>query len=167
MDSPLFAFYRLRPEKVYFVGGFGVSAKWVPVEEYREAATDILAEQATEIVSKLNRDHGSDLFLTAEHLLDIEGDVEKVRVTNVDRLGMDLRVTTRAKRRNKLNTDEFRIGFRIPVMSVEDAKSEVMKVFQEAWEKGNGYSWGEDDGELPGSDIPILKIAADALGINK
>lgn len=167
MDSPRFAFYRIRPKKVYFVGGFGVSAKWVPVEEYKEAATDILAEQATEIVVKLNRDHGSDLLLTAAHLLDIEGDVEKVRVTSLDRLGMDIRVTTRGKRRNKLNTDEFRIGFRIPVMSVEDAKSEVLKVFQEAWEKGNGYSWGEEENELPGSDIPILKIAADGLGLNK
>mmetsp|Transcript_17992 Transcript_17992/g.21497 ORF Transcript_17992/g.21497 Transcript_17992/m.21497 type:complete len:92 (-) Transcript_17992:228-503(-) len=90
-----------------------------------------------------------------------------VRVTNLDRLGMDIRVTTRGKRKNKLNTDEFRIGFRIPVMSVEDAKSEVLKVFQEAWEKGNGYSWGEEEDEMPGNDIPILKIAADALGSRK
>ena len=56
----------------------------------------------------------------------------------------------------------FRIGFRIPVISVEDAKSEVLKIFQEAWEKGNGYDWGEE-GDAPGSDIPILKIAADSL----
>lgn len=166
MDSPRFAFYRIRPKKVYFVGGFGVSAKWVPVEEYRDAAADILAEEATEIVAKLNRDHGSDLSLTASHILDCR-DVEKVRVASVDRLGMDIRVTTRGKRKNKLNTDEFRIGFRIPVMSVEDAKSEVLKVFQEAWEKGNGYSWGEEEDDLPGSGIPILKVATDALGLNK
>ena len=54
----------------------------------------------------------------------------------------------------------FRIGFRIPVISVEDAKSEVLKVFQEAWEKGNGYDWGEEEA---GHDIPILKIAEDSL----
>jgi len=166
MDSPMFAFYRLRVKKVYFVGGFGVSAKWVPVEEYRDAATDILAEEATEIVAKLNREHLSDLSLTATHILDCK-DVEKVRVTSVDRLGMDIRVTTRGKRKDKLNTDEFRIGFRIPVVSVEDAKSEVLKVFQEAWEKGNGYSWGEEEDDLPGSSIPILKIATDGLGLNK
>lgn len=164
MDSPRFAFYRIRPVKVYFVGGFGVSAKWVPVEEYRDAVKDILAEEATDIAVKLNRDHGSDLSLTATHLLDCCGDIEMVRITSLDRLGMDIRVTTRGKRKNKLNTDEFRIGFRIPVMSVEDAKSEVLKVFQEAWEKANDYSWGEDEDGMPGSDIPILKIAADALG---
>ncbi len=163
MDSPRFAFYRINPLKVYFVGGFGVLAKWVPVDEYKHAASDILAKEAVSIVSRLNRDHGSDLLLTAEHLLGCE-EVERIRVTSIDRLGMDIRVTTKGKRlRNKLNTDEFRIGFRIPVISVEDAKSEVLKVFQEAWEKANGYEWEGDDA-TPGSDVPIVKIAADSLG---
>ena len=97
---------------------------------------------------------------TAVHLLGLS-DIEKIRVTNIDRLGMDVRVTTKGKRKNKLITNEFRIGFRIPVVSVEDAKSEVLKVFQEAWEKANGYDWGEDE-EL-GSDIPISNIAEDDL----
>lgn len=162
MESPKFAFYRIKPIKVYFVGGFGVLAKWVPVEDYKDAASDILANEAVSIVSRLNRDHPKDLQLTAEHLLGCE-DVENIRVTSLDRLGMDIRVTTKGKgRRNKLNTDEFRIGFRIPVISVEDAKSEILKVFQEAWEKGNGYQWEGDEAE-PGCDVPILKIAADDL----
>jgi Putative heme iron utilization protein len=161
MDSPKFAFYRIQPEKVYFVGGFGVLAKWVPLEEYKNAAADILAMEASDIVSKLNREHAEDLQLTATHLLGCT-EIEKIRVTNVDRLGLDIRITTKGKRRNKLMTDEFRIGFRIPVISVEDAKSEVLKIFQEAWEKGNGYDWGEDSDE-PGCDVPIVKIAADSL----
>jgi len=160
MDSPKFAFYRINPVKVYFVGGFGVLAKWVPVEKYREAAPDILAKEAGSIVAKLNRDHSEDLLLTATHLLGCQ-DIEKIRVTNVDRLGLDIRVTTKGKRKNKLNTDEFRIGFRIPVISVEDAKSEILKLFQVGWEKGNGVNW--DDDEEPGSDVPIEKIAADGL----
>ena len=86
-----------------------------------------------------------------------------MRVTGVDRLGLDMRVTSRVpKRKNKVQTDEFRIGFRIPVISVEDAKSEVLKVFQEAWEKSQGVTWGED-GEVPGMDIPMLKTAEDSL----
>jgi putative heme iron utilization protein len=161
MDSPKFAFYRLLPEKIYYVGGFGVMAKWVDVDDYRVAAPDILAKDANVIVNKLNREFRSDLELTAEHLLGVE-QLKNIRVTNVDRLGMDVRVTRlQGTRRNKLMTDEFRIGFRIPVISVEDAKSEILKVFQEAWEKGNGISWGDE--ELPGSDVPILKIAADSL----
>ena len=160
MDSPKFAFYRLDPKMIYFVGGFGVSSKWVDVEKYTDANPDILAKEAAEIVQRINRDHGEDLMLTAKHILDLP-QAQKVRATGVDRLGIDLRVTSpMGTRRNKLQTDEFRIGFRIPVISVEDAKSEILKVFQEAWEKGNGVSWGD---EVPGSDVPIMKIAADSL----
>eukprot|EP00579_Thalassiosira_antarctica_P006710 CAMPEP_0201884776 /NCGR_PEP_ID=MMETSP0902-20130614/17544_1 /ASSEMBLY_ACC=CAM_ASM_000551 /TAXON_ID=420261 /ORGANISM="Thalassiosira antarctica, Strain CCMP982" /LENGTH=370 /DNA_ID=CAMNT_0048413785 /DNA_START=303 /DNA_END=1415 /DNA_ORIENTATION=+ len=161
MDSPKFHFYRLTPTKVYFVGGFGVSSQWVPPQEYKDATPDILAKEASSIMARLNRDHGEDLKLTAIEILDVN-EVEKVRVTGVDRLGMDLRVTRRMpKRKNKLLTDEFRVGFRIPVISVEDAKSEVLKVFQEAWEKKNDITWG--DGEIPGADIPVIKTAEDNL----
>jgi putative heme iron utilization protein len=162
MDSPKFAFYRLLPEKIYYVGGFGVMAKWVDVNDYKVAAPDILAKEANGIVTKLNWEYSSDLELTAKHLLGVTSDLEDIRVTNVDRLGMDVRVTCQqGTRRNKLSTDEFRIGFRIPVISVEDAKSEILKVFQEAWEKGNNINWGDE--EEPGSTVPILKIAADSL----
>jgi putative heme iron utilization protein len=161
MDSPKFAFYRLLPEKIYYVGGFGVMAKWVDVHDYQNAAPDVLAKEANLIVSKLNREFRSDLELMAKHLLEVEH-LEDIRVSNVDRLGMDVRVTRQqGTRRNKLSTDEFRIGFRIPVISVEDAKSEILKVFQEAWEKANDITWGDE--EEPGSTVPVLKIAEDSL----
>jgi len=161
MDSPIFSFYRLRPVKIYYVGGFGVQSEWVPVEEYQNAKPDILAEESRNIIDRLNRDNYDDLNLVAEHILQIKN-TESIQVTAVDRLGMDLRVTNRVTRK-KLITDEFRIGFRIPVISVEDAKSEMLKIFQEAWEKGQGFSWSGDD-SAPGSDIPIIKVAEDSLG---
>lgn len=161
MDSPKFHFYRLSPKKIYYVGGFGVSSEWVPPEEYSEATPDILAKDASGIMTRLNRDHAEDLMLTATQILEVK-EVDKVRVTGVDRLGMDMRVTCRdPRRKSKLITDEFRVGFRIPVISVEDAKSEVLKVFQEAWEKKNGVTWGDD--AVPGADIPMLKTAEDSL----
>lgn len=161
MDSPKFTFYRLIPEKIYYVGGFGVMAKWVDVEDYKAAAPDILSKEANLIVKKLNREFKDDLEGMAHQLLEVE-QLHDIRVTNVDRLGMDVRVTRQHEtRRNKLMTDEYRIGFRIPVISVEDAKSEILKVFQEAWEKGEGFDWG--DAEEPGSTVPIVKIAADSL----
>lgn len=163
MDSPKFHFYRLSPASVYYVGGFGVQATWVPVNEYQSAQSDILAGEAGEIVDRLNREHVEDLKLVGREILQVDN-IEKVRVTVVDRLGMDVRVTysSAARRRNnRVQTDEFRVGFRIPVISVEDAKSEVLKVFQEAWEKGEGVTWG--GGEVPGSDIPVLKTAEDSL----
>jgi putative heme iron utilization protein len=169
MDSPKFNFYRLEPQQIYFVGGFGVLAKWMEPEDYAAASPDILAAAANGMVERINRQHGEDLQLTAQHLLDVTAPIETIRLTNVDRLGLDIRVTSQmGSRRNKLQTDEFRIGFRIPVLSVEDAKSEILKVFQEAWEKANGFDWGpspEEDGDMiaPGSSVPILKIAADSL----
>eukprot|EP01082_Thalassiosira_pseudonana_P003116 g3389.t1 g3389 contig12:1981623-1982680(-) len=148
-------------KKIYYVGGFGVSSEWVPPEEYSEATPDILAKDASGIMTRLNRDHAEDLMLTATQILEVK-EVDKVRVTGVDRLGMDMRVTCRdPRRKSKLITDEFRVGFRIPVISVEDAKSEVLKVFQEAWEKKNGVTWGDD--AVPGADIPMLKTAEDSL----
>jgi putative heme iron utilization protein len=162
MDSPKFHFYRLVPQTIYYVGGFGVLAKWVDPADYQRAAPDILAKEAGLMVARLNREYADDLRLTATHLLGVTSYIESVRLTSVDRLGMDVRVTSqKGTRRNKLITDEFRIGFRIAVMSVEDAKSEVLKVFQEAWEKANGVLWDED--ELPGESVPIMKIAADSL----
>ena len=164
MDSPKFAFYRLKPKNIYFVGGFGVLAKWVEPADYHAAAPDILAKDASAIVTRINRDHSDDLLTTAVQLLGVSSEIEGIRMTSVDRLGMDIRVTFQmGTRRNKLQTDEFRIGFRIPVQSVEDAKSEVLKVFQEAWEKENGMSWGESEELTPGSNVPIIKIAADSL----
>ena len=31
--------------------------------------------------------------------------------------------------------DEYRVAFRNPVVNVEDAKSELVKLFQECWER--------------------------------
>lgn len=44
----------------------------------------------------------------------------------------------------------------VQVASVEDAKSEIVKIFQEAWEKENGFEW-EDQGP------PIQRYAEDIL----
>jgi hypothetical protein len=44
----------------------------------------------------------------------------------------------------------------LQVVSVEDAKSELVKLFQEAWERENGYAWIE---ELP----LVVRYAEDIL----
>ena len=75
-----------------------------------------------------------------------------VTVTTIDRLGMDIRVSTEKGER----TDEYRVGFLVQVLTMEDAKSEIVKIFQEAWEKEQGEYW-EDMGP------PIVKTQADIL----
>mmetsp|Transcript_14428 Transcript_14428/g.20452 ORF Transcript_14428/g.20452 Transcript_14428/m.20452 type:complete len:340 (-) Transcript_14428:2-1021(-) len=148
-QSPRFKFYKLRPEHIYYVGGYGVLSKWINVEEYENAKPDILADEAIKIVTSINRTKQEDLSLVCKQFAMIK-QVDKVVVTTVDRLGLDFRVTS-----GQL-TDEFRVGFRQTVSSVEDAKSEIVKIFQEAWEKQEGYVWEDQD-------PPLQRYAEDIL----
>lgn len=143
LDSPKFSFYKVSPTQIYYVGGFGVMSKWVDVTDYKHASSDILSKDASSIIASLNSQHSEDNDNVATSILGCPS-VESVRCTSIDRLGVDFRVTYKPGR--KVVTDEFRIGFRIPIMSVEDAKSECLKVYQEAWEIKEGFVY--DEGEV-------------------
>ncbi len=149
VESPKFSFCKLQPEKVYFVGGFGVLSKWIPVDEYEAAVPDMMAHEMSRIVSRINNEHEPELRLMCRHFLGAQ-EVDQVTATTVDRLGIDLRVTS-----GEL-TDEYRIGFREKVVSTEDAKSELVKMFQEAWEREHDYAYVD---ELP----PVIRYAEDIL----
>ncbi len=135
-DSPKFKFYRIKPDKIYFSGGFGVMATWVDVTEYELARPDVLAQEVPSMLSRINLDKQGELYLLCKHFLGLEN-LDVVRIQAIDRLGVDLRVKTGDF------TDEYRIGFRNEVDSAEDAKSEVVKLFQEAWERENGFFFTE------------------------
>lgn len=150
IDSPVFSFYKLKPESVFYVGGFGVQSEWVPIREYETAKPDILAYESALVVGKMNQKYQKDLVIVCEQFLNSKG-VSQVTVTSLDRLGFNIRVSSAS------GTDEFRIGFQQQVFSVEDAKSEIIKLFQEAWEKKQGYDWAKDYAP------PVLKYASDIL----
>ena len=60
----------------------------------------------------------------------------QVAVKSMDQYGIDIRVIDEGIR------NEYRIGYRnSPIQSKEEGKSEIMKLFQEAWERDQGYSW--------------------------
>lgn len=149
VDSPKFTFYKIRPQKIYFSGGFGVMATWVDIPEYEQARPDVLAQEVPNMLSKINAEKQGELFLLCKHFLSLEN-VDVVRLQAVDRLGVDLRV--------KIGdfTDEYRVGFRNSVSSAEDAKSEMIKLFQESWERENGFFFFD---ELP----QATKYAEDIL----
>ena len=148
-DSPKFAFFRIKPTKIYFSGGFGVMATWVDVADYESARPDVLAQEVTNMLSRINTEKQGELYLLVKHFLDLP-DADVVRIQAIDRLGVDLRVQSGDY------TDEYRVAFRHSVNSAEDAKSEVMKLFQESWERENGFFFTED---LP----PTTKYAEDIL----
>lgn len=149
VDSPKFTFYRIKPQRIYFSGGFGVMATWVDVGEYENAKPDVLAQEVSSMLAKINAEKQAELMLLCKHFLMLS-QVDSVRIQATDRLGIDIRVKIGEY------TDEYRIGFRHSVNSAEDAKSEIIKLFQEAWERDNGIFYTNS---LP----PILKYAEDIL----
>lgn len=90
-DSPKFSFCRIKPQKIYFSGGFGVMATWVDVLDYETARPDVLAAEVTTMLSRINLEKQGELLLLCKHFLNIE-DVDLVRIQAIDRLGVDLRV---------------------------------------------------------------------------
>ena len=151
VESPKFSFFKIRPEKIYFSGGFGVMATWVDVREYESARPDVLAQEVPLMLSRINVEKQGELGLLCKHFLKLdEGALTAVRVQAIDRLGVDLRVTTGDR------TSEFRVGFRNACNTAEDAKSELVKLFQESWERENGYYFTDT---MP----PVTMYAEDIL----
>lgn len=148
VDSPRFGFFRIKPGKIYFTGGFGVQSTWVDVDNYEKARPDVMATEVPTVLSRVNTDKQLELFLICKHVLNVKPDL--VRIQAIDRLGIDLRV------KQGENTDEYRVGFRYQVNSAEDAKSEMIKLFQEVWEREQGYFFTDS---LP----PYTKYASDLL----
>uniref|UniRef100_A0A7S3JYN3 DUF2470 domain-containing protein n=1 Tax=Aureoumbra lagunensis TaxID=44058 RepID=A0A7S3JYN3_9STRA len=131
-----FRLWRLEPSSVFYVGGFGVKAQWIDPSEYLKAKADIVASGAEALVHELNDEkHSADLEAATKHVLDIH-DALKISVVHLDKLGVDFRV----ERKGNI-VEEYRIKYRIPATSVEDAKSELNKLLQEAWEADNGLTF--------------------------
>jgi putative heme iron utilization protein len=91
VNSPKFRLFRLKPEKIYFSGGFGVMATWVDVADYQQARADVLASEVPSVLSRVNLEKQGELLLLCKHYLGLT-DVSSVRVQAIDRLGIDLRV---------------------------------------------------------------------------
>lgn len=154
VESEAFKFYKIKPGRIFYSGGFGVNAQWVDVPEYEAAEADSLALESLALVNKINRENKEDLALICSQFVPdlMAAEDLEVKVTTIDRLGMDLRVSTNGG----ATTAEYRVGFVVKVLNLEDAKSEIVKTFQEAWEKSEGDEW-EDMGP------PIFKTNKDIL----
>jgi heme iron utilization protein len=93
VDFNDFAFFRLEPVDIYYVGGFGVMG-WVTAPDYAAAHPDPLADVAQGILDHMNADHADALLLFAK--VHAKLDAEAATMTSVDRLGFHLRVQTPA-----------------------------------------------------------------------
>ena len=101
VDFNDFAFFRLEPVDIYYVGGFGVMG-WVTVEDYASATPDPLAAVAPGIIQHMNADHGDALRRIARHDIATTPDPaepngavpDEATMTAVDRLGFHVRLKT-------------------------------------------------------------------------
>lgn len=126
---------------VFFVGGYGVISQWVDVDHFAQAEPDPLAHDSAEIVAHINSDKKDDLTRLCKIFLACP-DVDSCKMTALDRLGFDLRIRDSAGA-----IREYRVAFRETVSNRFDVQSALVKAFQEAWERENGYdeTWeGED-----------------------
>jgi hypothetical protein len=91
VDFADFAFFRLQPIDVYYVGGFGVMG-WVAASDYETAAPDPLAEVAPGILAHMTADHVDAMIQLARAHAQIEA--SEATMTAIDRLGFHLRLKT-------------------------------------------------------------------------
>lgn len=92
VDFGDFAFYRLEPIALRYVGGFG-RMSWVTADDYRAAEPDPLGPMAQGILRHMNDDHTSAVLAYATSLLGIRT-ATAATMTAVDRYGFEIAATT-------------------------------------------------------------------------
>jgi heme iron utilization protein len=114
VDFKDFAFYRLEPVTLRYVGGFG-RMSWVSADDYRAAEPDPLAPDAAGVLSHMNGDH-ADAVLAYARGLGRMRDATAATMTAVDRYGFEMQVTTPAGPR------ALRLGFDAPVTTQDEVR---------------------------------------------
>jgi putative heme iron utilization protein len=136
LSYPEFNFYRMEVRDVYYVGGFGVTATWVDVDEYRNAKPDPLALDAPAIIERLNREQKDELLRFCRVFLEVEP--QDCTIASLDRLGFDLRVR----------------------LCPCEEDSEPMPSRQSA--QSNGHTSGRvQNGQTPSPKIAMIEVALD------
>ena len=123
VDFSDFHFFRLQPEDVYYVGGFG-SMGWVEAWAYRQAEPDPLAPAAAGILAHMNADHVDAMLLLARTYTGTEA--TEAAMTAVDRLGFFLRLKTAEGAKG------VRIGFTREVRSSGETRAVLVDMVRAA-----------------------------------
>jgi len=114
VDFGDFAFYRLEPIALRYIGGFG-RMSWVTADDYRLAEADPLAQHAAGILAHMNDDHAKAVLGYATGLAGI-ADAESATLTAVDRYGFELAAKTPNGPR------AGRVAFDEPVATPDDVR---------------------------------------------
>ncbi|AUX23402.1 pyridoxamine 5'-phosphate oxidase [Sorangium cellulosum] len=124
VDFADFAFYRLDPASIRYVGGFG-RMSWVDAGEYAAAEPDPLASDAAHILEHMNADHADAVLAYAKVLAGIK-DATAATMTSVDRYGFELDVITPAGPR------AARLAFDAPVSTTDEVRKAMVALARAA-----------------------------------
>jgi len=124
VDFEDFAFYRLEPEALRYVGGFG-RMSWVTADDYRAAQPDPLFEAAPGILKHMNEDHAEASLAYARALGGVT-DATAATMTAVDRYGFELAATTPDGPR------ATRVAFDAPVATSDEVRSAMVQLVKRA-----------------------------------
>ncbi len=119
-----FAFYRLEPTALRYVGGFG-RMSWVTTDDYRTAEPDPLAAGAEGILKHMNDDHADAVLAYARALAAI-AEATAATMTAVDRYGFDIAAATGSGPR------AGRVAFDTPVATPEDVRRAMVDLAKRA-----------------------------------
>jgi putative heme iron utilization protein len=124
VDFKDFAFYRLEPTALRYVGGFG-RMSWVTPEEYRVAEPDPLASAAAGILRHMNDDHASAVLAYARALAGV-ANASAATMTAVDRYGFEIAAMTPEGPR------AARLEFDSPVATADDVRLVLVAMVKRA-----------------------------------
>ena len=126
VDFNDFAFYRLEPSALRYVGGFG-RMSWVTADDYRVAHADPLASASAGIIKHMNDDHAAACLAYATALLGV-ADATAATMTAVDRYGFELAITTPEGPR------ALRWAFDEPVTTADEVRRAMVALLKRARE---------------------------------
>jgi putative heme iron utilization protein len=127
VDFGDFAFYRLEPIALRYVGGFG-RMSWVSADDYRTAEPDPLAAMAQGVLRHMNDDHASAVLAYATALAGIPT-ATAATMTAVDRYGFEIAATTPEGPR------AARLAFDEPVTTSDEVRRAMVALVKRAREQ--------------------------------
>jgi len=111
-----FAFYRIEPERIRYIGGFG-KIHWIEAAAYL-APANALAEAEAGILEHMNRDHADALLDYCRHFQGVTP--QAVEMIGIDGDGFDLRADGRI----------LRFDFSEPIVDAAGARQALVEMVQ-------------------------------------
>ncbi|MFT5686618.1 MAG: putative heme iron utilization protein, partial [Myxococcota bacterium] len=122
-----FGYWRLRPERIRYIGGFG-RMSWPDLDDWRGADPDPIAPHAQGILTHMNDDHAEALRLYCEAFSQ-SGPVEAATMTGVDRYGFEMSAQTADGPR------PIRVAYSQTIATPGEVRSELVALVVAAREK--------------------------------